>query len=213
MAEKSTQQDKIIDDANLFRAFRLMKAKDYTQAEALINEGITKAHQENNVELEGLYYSALGVLYKLKKNYNKAYGAYQKAERLLPDDHSLKIVSATLLIEQFKQYSTAARKMDKVIASTEDPALWHHAKATQAVAYYLMGKKAEAGANFNEMLKQDFNLLRFAANVDFKTAELFVQKKFMPDECRQYLQKALLLAKSKKEKTFIVIIENLLKVV
>lgn len=202
-----------LKDADLYLAFRLMKRKDFDGAEARIMAGLKLARQAGQKNLEGVYFSALGVLYKLKKDYKKSYKYYQQAEKLLPDDHSLKVITAVLLIEEFAQYDTAIRKLANVIeASANDPAMLHHAKAVQGLAYFLMGKKDRATLCLDFLLAQDFQMLRSAANVDFKMVEVFLKKKFELDKCKIYLEKARKLAHKKNEKVYLAVIETLLDI-
>lgn len=205
--------DTPLKDADLYLAFRLMKRKDFEGAEARIMAGLKVARQMGQKNLEGIYFSAFGVLYKLKKDYKKSYKYYQQAEKLLPDDHSLKVITAVLLVEEFAQYDTAIRKLDKVIeASANDPAMLHHAKAVQGLAYFLMGKKDQAALCLDFLLAQDFMALRSAANLDFKMVEAFIKKGFELDKCKNYLNKALQLAKKKNEKVYLAVIETLLEI-
>lgn len=212
MPNPTRQPDDVIRDADLYLAFQLMKRKDYDGAEKRILAGIKKARQAGDETMEGLYLSALGVLYKLKKDFKKSYRFYQQAEKLLPDDGSLKIIAAVLLIEQFGQHDTAVRKLDKVIEQEgSDPAMLHHAKAIQGLAYFRMGKREQAKENMEALLAQDFLSLRSTANLDFKLVELFLKRGFFTDLCRQYLEKALHLAKQKREKVFEQVIVDILK--
>lgn len=190
-----------------------MKRKEYAAAEHHILEGIKKSRREMNETLEGLYYSALGVLYKLKEEYKKAYKFYQQAEKLLPDDNSLKLITTLLLIEQFGQYDTAVRRLEKVLqVESADPAMVHHAKAMMGVAYIKWGKKEKAKGVLEELLSSDFSLLRSAANIDFKLVEAMLKKKQNAELCQKYLEKALQLAQTKKEKIFEKAMQSLLKV-
>jgi tetratricopeptide (TPR) repeat protein len=213
MPTKKTNPDDVpLKDADLYLAFRLMKRKDFDGAEARIMAGLKLARQAGQKSLEGVYFSAFGVLYKLKKDYKKSYKYYQLAEKLLPDDHSLKVITAVLLIEEFAQYDTAIRKLAKVIeASANDPAMMHHAKAVQGLAYFLMGKKDQASLCLDFLLTQDFQMLRSAANVDFKMVEVFIKKGFQLEKCKTYLERALQLAKKKNEKVYLAVIETLLE--
>jgi tetratricopeptide (TPR) repeat protein len=209
---KKNPDDVPLKDADLYLAFRLMKRKDFDGAEARIMVGLKLARQAGQKNLEGVYFSAFGVLYKLKKDYKKSYKYYQLAEKLLPDDHSLKVITAVLLIEEFAQYDTAIRKLAKVIeASANDPAMMHHAKAVQGLAYFLMGKKDQASLCLDFLLTQDFQMLRSAANVDFKMVEVFIKKGFQLEKCKTYLERALQLAKKKNEKVYLAVIETLLE--
>lgn len=210
MADEN-KSDPVIQDANLYLAFQLMRQEDFESAESHIDKGLEEAEKNKDVTMEGLYLSAKGILYKLKKDYKKSYKYYQKAERLLKDDHSIKIISSVLLIDQFKQYETAVRKLEKTIGESEDPTILHHAKAIQAIGYFQMGKKDKALENLKYILAQDFESLRFAANLDFKLVQLFVEKRFSLDLCQTYLEKSLDLAQRKKEAVFVKVIQKLIE--
>lgn len=93
MTQGFNHQESLIQDKNLYLAFRMMKRREYDAAENLIKDGIKEARQSENAHLEGLYLSAMGVLYKLKADYKKSYRFYQQAEKLLPNDDSIKIIS------------------------------------------------------------------------------------------------------------------------
>lgn len=211
MIYEQNSPDAAVSDKNLYQSFRLMKQKDYEGAQALLETGLSAARKNKDAVREGLYLSTLGVLFKLKKDYKRSYRYYQQAERLLKDEASLKIITALLLIEQFNQYETAARKMQKVIETTQDPALLHHALAIQSMAWFKLGKKDKALENLHRILQMDFDALRFAANLDYKMVALFVERGVFLDECRQFLKKALILAQNKKEKVYQKVIGQLLK--
>lgn len=202
--------DPLIDDMDLYQSFQLMKQRDFDAADELIEKGIEKAKNKKDETLQGLYLSARGVLYKMKKDYKESYKYYQQAEKLLKDDHSIRIITAVLLIEEFKQYETAVKKLQKTIQVSTDPVILHHARAIQAIGYFMMGKKDLAKQNFEYILAQNFDQLRFAANLDFKMIELFVAKKFELKLCEDYLKKALALAQDKKEQVFEAVIVKLL---
>jgi tetratricopeptide (TPR) repeat protein len=208
--DEAATKDPPINDQNLYQAFRKMQSKEFDAAESLLKEGLKTARLANDDAAEGLYFSAMGVLYKLKQDYKKAFKFYQQAEQLLKDDFSIKIIMATLLIEEFHQYDTALHKLDKVLAQTSDPAVIHHARSLRAMAYFLMNKKDQAKENFDFLLAEDFTVLRLATNINFKVVELFIKKGFLPTECKTFLQKALALAQSKKEKVYEKIIQGLL---
>lgn len=213
MADQDPKIDAPIQDQNLYQAFRRLKAKDYDGAEQLIKDGIKIARDSQDTNLEGVYLSAMGLMYKLRSDYKKAYKVYQQAEKFLKDDHSLKIISAVLLIEQFKQYETAVRKLSKVVAEANDPALVHHAKSLQALALFYMKKNKEAEEMFIDVVRSDFTVLRSAANVEFKAVEAFCSKGVFKDLCSAFLQKALDLAKRNNEKGYISAIQKLLPLV
>lgn len=211
MTDETQKMDAPVQDRNLYQAFRLMKAKDYAGAEQLIREGINQAQNAKDHGMEGVYHSAMGVLYKLTQDFKKAYKSYQQAETLLKDDHSLKIISSILLIEQFRQYETAARKLEKVLLESKDVAVIHHAQSLKAMALFLMNKKSDAEHLLRKMTETDFALLRSAANIDFRAVQLFCDRSVYPELCQVFLKKSLVLAQSAKEHGYIRAIELLLK--
>lgn len=203
--------DPIIDDKDLYLAFRLMKTKDFAGAETRLKEGIAKARLQNNPTSEGLYLSAMGVLFKLKRDFKESYKYYQQAERLLPDDNSVKIISATLLIQEFKQHDTAIRKLKKVLESAPgDVAIRHHALALLGIAYLATAKKNQAKEILEEVLRQDFGKLTSSAYVNYKFPEICVAKNFETDLCLEYLRKASALADLRKESGYKHVISQLI---
>jgi len=204
--------EEIVDNKFIKNAFRLMTTKDYDSAEEELKKGYAEAVDIEDDDLLGLFFSAFGVLYKLRGDFKKSYKFYQQAEKLLPENHSLKIITSILLIEQFKQYDTAVRKLEKILQSgITDPAIKHHVLLKMALGYFKMSEKDKAKACFENVIASDFNELRSALNIDFKTVEAFVEKEYALDRCEKFLNKALKLAKSKKEANYIKMIEALLK--
>lgn len=208
---KISVSDSPIDDRDLYLCFQLMKANKLSEAEQKIQKGLDLASQKGNASLEGLYLSAMGVLHKIKKDYKKSYQFYQKAEKLLPEDPSLKMITATLLIEEFAQYDTALRKLEKILKDhSQDPALWHHAMALKGMALLLMGKKEDSLQVLQKIIASDFSALRSTANVNFKLPELLVKKQYALQECLLYLRKAKDLALEKRELAYQKIVEALI---
>lgn len=210
--EAKSPRDPIVDDKNLYLCFRLIKENKFSDAEKKIQEGIKVAAGRQDKQSEALYLSAMGVLYKVQKDYKKSYKFYQQAEKLLPEDPALKIIMATLLIEEFAQYDSALRKLDNIVDEKgQDPAIWHHAKALSGLANFLMGKKEQAKKILAEINATDFFVLRSATNLNFKLVELLVAKSFAREECLTFLRKAKDLAVQARELPYQEAIQNLLK--
>ena len=104
-----------IQSKSIYKAFELMRGKKFDEAESLLSKGLSEAKAARDLVLTGLFYSAYGILFKLKKEYRKSWKYYEQAEKLIPDDPALKIISARLLVETFGQYDTAIRKMEKIV--------------------------------------------------------------------------------------------------
>ncbi len=201
-------QDEKIKDTAFYNVFRLIHQKKFDEAQDLIQKGI-KSNQARDAVMEGLYWSAQGVLHKVLGEFQKSYKAYQKAEQLIPDDPSLKIVTSFLLIDQFAQYDTASRKLQKLCENQTDPAILHHAYALLALSAFKQGDKILAQNYIDHVLGLDFKNLRFAANVNFDALEAFIAKGFALPSCQEWIEKALALANKNKEKGYILALQKL----
>lgn len=203
-------KNQALDEKELYLAFSKMKQNEYQEAQDLLEKGYDRAVESDNQPVQGVYLSAQGLLLKLQGDFKKAYKIYQKAEKLLKDDPSIKIITATLLIDQFKQFDTAVIKLDKVLASEPDPGVKHHALSLKARALFGLGKKKQAKECFEDLLTLNFESLGFAANLDFQTAQFFVGKAFETDLVKDYLKKSLTLAQEKNEKALTAVIQALI---
>lgn len=197
-------------DPELRQCFQWIHAKRYDEAQKKLEAKIKIAQTQKDKDAEGIVLSILGMLFKVRRDVKMAYKYYQQAEKCLPDDMSLKMINARLLVEEFHQSETALRKLEKILQATaHDPVMQHHALALKALAYLQMGKKPEAKAVFTEVVLQDFTKLRSAVNVDYKTCETFLRKDFEVDLCLQYLQRCMDLAVQLKEKQMIQVLTQL----
>lgn len=184
----------------IYEAFRRMKEKDYPAAETVLQEGLKRAEESQNGTDAALIYSALGVLAKLKGNHREAWRLYEKAERLMPDDPSLKIIMAKLLMDQFAQYDAAIKKLKEVLRLAKGSASFEHqAHASLAVAYLKKGERKKAVAMFDRAMTDDFSKIVSAENLNFEVVEAFLARSFEVDRCRRYVEKGVALARNRKE--------------
>lgn len=205
-------QDPIIQDANLYLSFQMIKDGKFNEAQNLIQNEIDKAKEQNNRDVQGLYLSTLGVLFKKMGDYKKSYKCYQEAEKCLPNDDSLKLISAKLLIQNFNQFDTAIRKLDKILKSEiKDAAILHHCLNLKGIAYFKSGKKEKTKEILSLLVKSDFSRLRAACNINFNLVELLLKKDFERELCKTYLEKSLVIAQKNKEEGFIKSLNYLLK--
>ena len=93
-----------------YRAFELIAAKQYEDAEKLLALNMSRTDDDAAI---ALYHSVMGVLFKVQGEFKTAWKHYERAEKLLPDDPAMKIISARLLIEQFAEYDQAIKKAKK----------------------------------------------------------------------------------------------------
>lgn len=184
----------------IYEAFKRMKEKDYPAAEALLQEGLKKVEQEKDKTQSALFYSSLGVLSKIKGEFKDAWRYYEKAEKVLPGDPSLKIIMAKLLIDRFAQYDTAIKKLKEVLKVAKGCGSFEHqAHATMAIAYLKKGDKKKAVSMLDEAMTDDFVNVTSAENLNFEVIEAFLARNLEVARCQKYVEKALDLARSRRE--------------
>lgn len=195
----------------LNKAFELLQKKKFGEAETLLAQGLQEAKENKNKILEGLFYSAHGIYHKLKKEFRKAWKYYEKAEKLIPDDPALKIITARLLIDSFGQHDLVIKKMEKIIPLVgRDPTFLHPIYTILGLAYLKKGNRQKAVECVLQSMGADFLGLQTAANLDFRLVEALLQKKAAVPECRIFLEKALLFSKQTKEVSFQKLISQML---
>lgn len=178
-----------------------MKEKDYPGAESLLRRGLERADPDKDKVPVALYYSSLGVLAKLRGDFRQAWRDYEQAEKLMPDDPSLKVIVAKLLIDQFAQYESAIKKLKEVLKLAKGSAPFEHqARATLAIAYLKKGDKKKALQMFDEATAEDLlESLGSATHLNFDVLEAFLGRNFEVGRCRTYIDRALTVARQKKE--------------
>ncbi|MBI2339685.1 MAG: hypothetical protein HYU99_04875 [Deltaproteobacteria bacterium] len=189
-----------IQSKAIYKAFELMRQKKFDESEAVLTEGLKEAQTARDLVLTALFYSAYGVLFKLKKEYRKAWKYYEQAEKLIPDDPALKIISSRLLVDYFGQHDTVIRKMEKILPKLgNDMTFLHQAYTVLGLAYLKKGNKKKAGECLTKSAGNDFKGLQSGANFDFRLVEEMMKKKNNPAACRGFLEKALAFVKETKE--------------
>lgn len=201
-----------VESERLYKAFDFMAAKDLAAAETELNAGLGEAENNDDKVLTALFYSSLGVLYKIRKDFQKAWKFYEKAEKILPDDPALKLISARLLIDVFGQYDTAIRRCRRVLEiSRSDPPFRHQAFATMGLAMLKDGQRTQAVDSLVEAMEGDFEGLLSASNIDMKLVEALLRKKTGIPESFVYLQKSLEFAKETGEERFVELFSRLIE--
>lgn len=200
-----------VESERLYKAFDFMAAKDLEAAETELNAGLNEAENNDDKVLSALFYSSLGVLYKIRKDFQKAWKFYEKAEKLLPDDPALKLISARLLIDVFGQFDTAIRRCKRVLEiSRSDPPFRHQAYATMGLALLKDGKRSQAVECLVDAMEGDFEGLLSASNIDMKLVEALLRKKIGIPESFVYIQKALEFAQATGEEKFVELFSRLI---
>ncbi len=190
------------------RAFELIGAKQYDDAEKLIASNMARTDDDAAI---ALYHSVMGVLSKVQGEYKTAWKHYQRAEKLLPQDPALKIISARLLIDQFAEYGQAIRKAKKVLEIIPDnPVFAHQAYSTMGLAHVRKGEKRKAVEMLNKSFGDDFHGFVSAKNIDFELVEALLKRGWGVDESRNYLTRARRFAQATAEAPFVQLFDRML---
>jgi tetratricopeptide (TPR) repeat protein len=183
------------------RAFELMAAKQYADAEKLVSGNMSRTDDDASI---ALYHSVLGVLFKLQGEFKTAWKHYQRAEKLLPKDPALKIISARLLIEQFAEYDQAIKKAKKVLEIIpNNPGLAHQAHTTMGLAFLKKGDRRKALEQFQKSQGEDFRGFVSGKNLDFSLLEMLMRRGVGLPDCRAFLVKAQAFVEDTGEESFI----------
>ena len=184
----------------IYKAFQLMKEKRFEEAEKLLKEKIEKLGDKGDKTALSLLYSTLGIMEKYRGDKKAAWRHYEKAEKLMPDDPALKIISARLLIDAFAQYDTAIKKAKKAIKLSKGiPSFEHQAITTMGLAYLKKGDKKKSVEMLEKAMEKDFEGIISAENLDFNLIEALLHRNVERNKCKKYAQKALALAKKTRE--------------
>lgn len=202
MSELANKRDAFVKPAEVCcRAFELMAGKQFEEAERLIAHHMGKCSDDAAI---ALYHSALGVMFKMQGEYKNAWRQYERAEKLLPDDPALKIISARLLIEQFAEYRQAIKKAKKVLEIIPDNAPFaHQAHTTMGLAYCKKGDKRSAISMLEASWGDDFKGFITPKNIDFTLLEALLKKGWGVSSCYEFLTRAKKFAESTGEGQYI----------
>ena len=202
MIDPNQRPDSEVNPSDVcYRAFELIKLKQFDDAEKLLSWMMSKTQDS---AADALYHSVLGVLCKVKGDPKNAWRHYTRAEKLLPKDPALKIITARFLIEQFAEYDQAIKKAKKVLELLpKNPVFAHQAYITMGLAHCLRGEKKKAAAMLEKSWGNDFEGFVTSKNIDFTLVEMLLKKEWGEDACYRFMNKALAFAKNRKEESFI----------
>ncbi|MBX7147629.1 hypothetical protein K1X76_00965 [bacterium] len=198
-----TSLNQKMQSEKLHKAFDFMNKKKLAEAEALLAEGLKEAEVLHDELMQGMFCSAYGIFYKIKKDFRKAWKYYEKAEKFIPEDPTLKIISANLLCDFFGQYDIVIRKMNEVLTMVgPDFTLVHQAYTLMGRTALKKGDKVLAIECFKKSMGDNFNGLVSPVNFNFKLLEMLSKRKIEPDLCRDFLNKGISFSKAHKNKPY-----------
>lgn len=197
--------------SQLASIFKLLSQKKFTEVQDQLYPLLKQAEDSKNENNLGLVYSIFGMYYRARKEYKKAWKSYEFAEKLIPNDPSIKLISTRLLIEQFAQYDLALKRIQKIkeLVGTDFTFL-HKAYTLEGLAYLKQGDPFQAVESFKKSMGNHFEGLQTSYNLDLKLVEAFMKKKIEPQLCKTFLEEALLFSKKKREKVYEKVIEKLI---
>lgn len=208
MIDPNQKEKPPVDPADVCRrSFELIRSGQLDEAEKLLTYNLKQS--DGDVAC-GLYHSALGVLFKVRRDFKEAWRHYQRAEKLMPADPALKIIVARLLIEQFSEYDGAIKRCKKVLELLpRNPVFGHQAYTTMGMAYVRKRDKEKALEALGHSLIHEFQDFVTARNIDFHLVEMVLRNGWGVDLCRIFLEKALAFARAKKEENFVEAFEKM----
>lgn len=192
-----------------YRAFELMRDRQFEAAAQLLSNCLTKTADPVAI---GLFHSALGVSAKLRGQGKEALRHYQRAEKLLPDDPALKLITARLLSQEFAQYGQAIKRCQKARALVpKNPVVRHHAHTVEGLAYVAQGKKRQAVAQLEASMAEEFHGFVTTKNLDFELVEACLKRGWDRPRCRVFLERAHAFAGSVHEAEWVGVLTRMLQ--
>jgi tetratricopeptide (TPR) repeat protein len=209
MIDPNKKPDTSVNPSDVcYRAFELIGAKQYSDAEKLLASNMSRTDDDASI---ALYHSVMGVLFKVQGEFKTAWKHYQRAEKLLPDDPALKIISARLMIDQFAQYSSAIKKAKKVLELIPGNAVFEHqAYSTIGLAHFRKGERKKAVTMLETSWGEDFKGFVTAKNVDFELVEALTRRGWGLESCRTFISKAYDYAVTTGEEPFVSLFDRML---
>lgn len=191
-------------------AFELLAGKQFTEAEKLLSYNLSKTQDPMSL---ALFNSVLGISAKMQGNFKIAWRHYTRAEKLLPNDPALKIISARLLLDQFAEYDTAIKKAKKVLELMPTNRVFvHQAYTTMGLAYAKKGNKVKAVEMLQNSIVEEFKGFITTDNIDFHLAEEVASHHWDMPLCKTFLEKALGCAREHREEEWVNKLEEMLVV-
>ncbi|MBI4236813.1 MAG: hypothetical protein HY696_00155 [Deltaproteobacteria bacterium] len=191
------------------RAFALLGDRQFSDAERLLANCLTKIQDPVGI---ALLHSALGVCAKCQGKGKIALQHYQRAEKILPEDPALKLITAQLLIDEFAQYDQAVRRCRKAaLLVPQNPVVLHHALTLEGMAYARRGDRRRAGEMLTASMVHDFKGFVTTRNIDFQLVHYLLRKEWHGDLCRHFIERAHAFARSVKEGGWIRTLKRMLE--
>jgi tetratricopeptide (TPR) repeat protein len=208
MPETAVKTEIINPTEVCYKAFGLMQTKNLDEAEKLLSNCLLKV--EDPVA-RGLFHSSLGILYKMKGDFKTAWRHYKRAEKLIPSDPALKIISARLLIDEFAEFDQAVKKARKVLTLIpNNPVFKHQAYITMGLAYVKKGDKKKSIEMLIKAMEGDFQGFITTKNIDFNLCEAILKKEWAEKEVKEFLDKACKFAELHEENDWLETIQKML---
>lgn len=190
-------------------ALRLTRERKFDEAVDLLEKGLEDGTTSD--EEQAVLYSMLGMILKKQGDMEKAWKAYQQAERSIPDDPVLKIIVGRFLADDLDRLDDAIKKGKEILKTAKDiPSFTHQAYCLMGLAYLKKGDKRKAGDMLDKAMRDHFKGIASADNVDFKLVEALLARSLEVEKCRQYIEDAHALAQERKEYRAMTVFKRLL---
>lgn len=170
------------------------KAEALSELEKIIQE----SQKTKNAALEIASTLLLAWLHRLCHQFKKAWKIYERTEKLLPHEPSIKLLVSQFLIDLFKQYDLAQKKIQKILQMTSDPALRHQSFALLGQIHLKKGNHKKALEAF-ELAKEAIAYLSSASPIDYNLFLLLLEKGLEKTDAQTYLKLAYVCAQEHRE--------------
>jgi tetratricopeptide (TPR) repeat protein len=188
MTDTTHTSDSVQPQEICYRAFDLIRDSQFDDAEKLLSHWMGR--REDPVSL-ALFHSTFGVLEKRRGDFKAALRHYTRAEKLMPEDPAIKLITARLLIDVFHETSKAIKKCQQVRKLLPDnPVVVHQAHTLEGLAHAAKGQRRKAVEALEASHTSQFAGFLTCANIDFHLVEVCVRKRWSLASCQQFLVQA-----------------------
>ncbi|MBI2343522.1 MAG: hypothetical protein HYV02_04235 [Deltaproteobacteria bacterium] len=191
-----------------YRAFELIRDRQFDDAEKLLAHWLGKV---DDAVARALLHSTFGVLEKRRGHYQAALRHYERAERLIPHDPVIKLITARLLLEVYHETEKAVRKCRQVEKLLPDnPVVVHHAKTLEGLAHAIKGNRRKALQMLRASMMNGFEGFLSCDNIDFHLVEYCLKKGWNRESCQEFLTGALACARRYQETLWVTTVGKIL---
>jgi len=182
--------------------------KEYDNAEKILRQELkSTSSQRSNGDL-AFFYSLLGTLMTIKKNYKGALIYYQKAETKQPSPH-IRLKVARTLANYLFDYQGALAKLRSVKVHRVSH-YWQDVNSLKGICFLKLGFLGKASKYFKAAIEIDWKKVQSVRGLSFELFDHLITSEPYRPEFKEYLEKAYLRAKKEGDEQYIKMIKELM---